>query len=58
VTQTAPGVDSAAVRSLPIDMDYVQDVLVHLLRTASPTGRTDEVVQYVGELLMDLGLDL
>ena len=46
------------VRKLPIDMAYVQDVLVHLLRTPSPTGRTDEVVQYIGELLMDLGLDL
>jgi len=43
---------------LPIDMDYVQDVLLHLLRTPSPTGRTDEVVQYIGELVMDLGLDL
>jgi peptidase M42 family hydrolase len=43
---------------LAIDMDYVQDVLLHLLRTPSPTGRTDEVVQYVGEQLMDLGLDL
>jgi peptidase M42 family hydrolase len=39
-------------------MDYVQDVLIHLLRTPSPTGRTDEVVQYVGELVMDLGMDL
>jgi peptidase M42 family hydrolase len=46
------------VRRLPIDMDWVQEVLVHLLRTPSPTGRTDEVVQHVGELLMDLGLDL
>ena len=46
------------VRRLPIDMDYVQDVLIHLLRTPSPTGRTDEVVQYVGELLLDLGMDL
>jgi peptidase M42 family hydrolase len=46
------------VRKLPIDMEYVQDVLIHLLRTPSPTGRTDEVVQYIGELLMDLGLDL
>jgi peptidase M42 family hydrolase len=36
----------------------VQNVLIDLLRTPSPTGRTDEVVQYVGELLMDLGLDL
>ena len=46
------------VQRLPIDMEYVQDVLMHLLRTPSPTGRTDEVVQYVGELLIDLGLDL
>ena len=46
------------VRRLAIDMDYVQEALVHLLRTPSPTGRTDEVVQYVGELLLDLGMDL
>jgi peptidase M42 family hydrolase len=45
-------------RRLPIDMDYVQDVLLTLLRTPSPTGRTDEVVQYVGELLIDLGMDV
>ncbi len=45
-------------RRLPIDMDYVQEVLLHLLRTPSPTGRTDEVVQYIGELVMDLGMDL
>jgi peptidase M42 family hydrolase len=45
-------------RRLPIDMDYVQEVLLQLLRTPSPTGRTDEVVQYVGELVMDLGMDL
>ena len=52
------GEQPPVVRRLPIDMDYVQDVLVHLLRTPSPTGRTDEVVQYVGELLLDLGMDL
>jgi peptidase M42 family hydrolase len=45
-------------RKLDIDMEYVQEVLLHLLRTPSPTGRTDEVVQYVGELVMDLGMDL
>jgi peptidase M42 family hydrolase len=49
---------TAQPRRLPIDMDYVQDVLLTLLRTPSPTGRTDEVVQYVGELVMDLGMDL
>jgi peptidase M42 family hydrolase len=52
------GAPPPEVRKLPIDMEYVQDVLIDLLRTPSPTGRTDEVVQYVGELLMDLGLDL
>ncbi len=58
---TAPtpgGLSTARPRRLPIDMAYVRDVLLHLLRTASPTGRTDEAVQYVGEHLLDLGLDL
>lgn len=41
---------------LPIDMDYVQEVLVRLLRTPSPTGRTDQVMQLVGEQLDDLGI--
>jgi peptidase M42 family hydrolase len=59
VSQPPPGgVSTAVVQKLPIDMEYVQDVLIHLLRTPSPTGRTDEVVQYIGELLMDLGMDL
>lgn len=52
------GSASRQPRRLPIDMDYVQEVLLHLLRTPSPTGRTDEVVQYVGELVKDLGMDL
>ncbi len=39
-------------------MAYVREVLVDLLRTPSPTGRTDAVVQYVGERLLELGLDL
>ncbi|MCW2665365.1 MAG: peptidase family protein [Frankiales bacterium] len=46
------------VQRLAIDMDYVQEVLIDLLRTPSPTGRTDAVVQYVGERMHDLGLDL
>jgi peptidase M42 family hydrolase len=58
MTPVRGGEQPPVVRRLPIDMDYVQDVLVHLLRTPSPTGRTDEVVQYVGELLLDLGMDL
>ena len=43
---------------LEIDMDYVQEVLLHLLRLPSPTGRTDEVMQYIGEQVTRLGMDL
>ena len=45
-------------RRLDVDMAYVQEVMIDMLRTPSPTGRTDAVVQYVGERLLDLGLDL
>lgn len=41
---------------LPIDMDYVGDVLVRLMRSPSPTGRTDEVMQLIGEELTELGI--
>jgi peptidase M42 family hydrolase len=58
VSAQPSGGGDGAVQKLPIDMAYVEDVLIHLLRTPSPTGRTDEVVQYIGELLMDLGMEL
>lgn len=41
---------------LPIDMPYVQDVLVRLLRTPSPSGRTEDVMHLVGAELEALGL--
>lgn len=41
---------------LPIDMEYTVDVLLHLLRTPSPSGRTDEVMRYLGEEITKLGL--
>jgi peptidase M42 family hydrolase len=41
---------------LPIDMDYVADVLVRLLRTPSPSGRTDEVMRLLGEEIEAIGL--
>lgn len=41
---------------LPIDMDYVRDVLVRLLSTPSPSGRTDEVMHLIGEELERLGI--
>ncbi|MBW3659894.1 MAG: osmoprotectant NAGGN system M42 family peptidase, partial [Actinobacteria bacterium] len=43
-------------KKLDIDMDYLQRVMLDLLRIPSPTGRTDEIMQYVGEVLEDLGL--
>ena len=52
-----PGEDVSPTR-LPVDMDYVQDVLLHLLRIPSPTGRTLEAVQYVGKQVAKLGMDL
>jgi peptidase M42 family hydrolase len=44
------------MRTLPIDMDYVADVLVRLLRTPSPSGRTDEVMRLLGEEIERIGL--
>ena len=43
-------------RDLPIDVPWMRDVMLDLLRIPSPTGRTDEVMQRVGELLEELGL--
>ena len=40
-----------------LDLDWCTDLLVDLLRIPSPTGRTDEVIQFIGDLLEDqLGL--
>lgn len=41
---------------LSIDMGYVQDVLLRLLRTPSPTGRTDEVMHLIGEEFERIGV--
>jgi peptidase M42 family hydrolase len=42
------------MKHLQIDMDYVTTVLVELLAIASPSGRTDHVMQYVGDRLKEL----
>jgi len=49
----AAGVD---VKLLDIDMDYVSDVLLRLLRTPSPSGRTDDVMRLIGEELEGIGI--
>ena len=41
-------------RMVPIDMEYLSEVLLRLLATPSPSGRTDEVMQFVGDRLTDL----
>ncbi len=46
-----------SAKLLPIDMDYVQWVMLRLLQTPSPSGRTDHVMQLVGEEIAALGME-
>jgi peptidase M42 family hydrolase len=41
---------------LDIDVDWMSEVLLELLRVPSPTGRTDVIMQHVGERLEEIGL--
>jgi peptidase M42 family hydrolase len=43
-------------KPLPIDMRWTVDTLLDLLRVPSPSGRTDAVMQLVGDILTDIGL--
>ncbi|WP_370327864.1 osmoprotectant NAGGN system M42 family peptidase [Euzebya sp.] len=43
-------------RLLPIDRDYMADLLLRLLEMPSPTGRTDEIMRLLGEEVEALGL--
>lgn len=43
-------------RRLRIDREFMRQVLLELLEIPSPSGRTDHVMQYVGERLAGLGL--
>ncbi len=44
------------MRPLPVDMDYVKDILEKLLLIPSPTGYTDQIVYFMGEELSRLGI--
>ncbi|MFW5899053.1 MAG: osmoprotectant NAGGN system M42 family peptidase [Jiangellaceae bacterium] len=44
------------MKRLPIDEEYLQETLLELLRTPSPSGRTDAVMQLIGDRLTALGL--
>lgn len=47
---------TAVPSPLKLDLDYLQAVLLELLAIPSPSGRTDHVMQYVGERLRQLDL--
>ena len=57
MTAAPPGPPPAPVR-LPIDAGYLRDTLLELLVIPSPSGRTDAVMQHVGDLLSATGVDL
>lgn len=42
---------------LPIDEEWAKDLLLKLLLTPSPTGRTDQIMQLLGETLSELRMD-
>jgi peptidase M42 family hydrolase len=44
------------LKKLDIDVGWMQEVLLELLRIPSPTGRTDVIMQHVGERLEEIGL--
>ncbi len=44
------------MKRLDIDEQYLQEMLLELLRTPSPSGRTDAVMQIIGDHLDSLGL--
>jgi len=48
--------DPHEAKLLPIDMGYLEEVLLQLLSTPSPSGRTDHIVQLVGDEMVRLGL--
>lgn len=46
------------MKRLPIDDDYLTAILLELLRTPSPSGRTDAVMQIIGERIEALGVPI
>ncbi len=56
IERTDDETDPGEAGLLPIDVDWSLEVLFQMLRIPSPSGRTDAVMQYVGDVLTDLGL--
>ncbi|WP_336923904.1 osmoprotectant NAGGN system M42 family peptidase [Aquipuribacter sp. SD81] len=59
MTRTSPAT-RRTVRPVRLDIDaeYLRDVMLELLCIPSPSGRTDAVMQRVGDLLSQMGVDL
>ncbi len=55
-THTAGKDTTAGVVDAPVDVDYLTSTLMELLRVPSPSGRTDAVMQVVGQHIESLGL--
>lgn len=49
-------IEHADLNPLPIDVPWMQEVLLELLRIPSPAGRTDVIMQHIGERLEEIGL--
>jgi peptidase M42 family hydrolase len=56
-TGSSTNADLGEPKVLPIDEDWTRDLLQRLLLTPSPTGRTDQVMQMLGETMAEIGLD-
>lgn len=41
-----------------IDLEWMVDILFDLVRIPSPSGRTDAVIQYIGDIVDGLGFDM
>jgi peptidase M42 family hydrolase len=44
------------VEKLSVDEKWMRDILLTLLEIPSPTGRTDQIMQYLGETLTELNI--
>ncbi len=55
-THSAGRNTAAGVVDAPVDVDYLTSTLMELLRVPSPSGRTDAVMQVVGQHIEALGL--
>jgi peptidase M42 family hydrolase len=51
-----PAVNENSLARLDVDLDYLLDTLLTLLKIPSPTGYTDRIVRWVGEELERLGI--